>query len=407
MPLNNAEKERFNPYSVCHRAGWVVADADNIIKNGYVIVESGKILETGQWNQQTAGVSHVQKVFDHGPGILMPPLVNAHTHLELSASTGKTDAGSGFTDWVKSVIAYKDTFSDQNIIDASLSGINKLVRSGTGIIGEISSSWLSLKPFLDSSLSGVWFQEFIGSLPMDFIEIKKSNPYKILSAAGHALHTTAPELLVGLKELTDKYCFPFSLHLAESEEEFEFLTKGAGGWADLLTERDIDYSNWQCNSRSPVSYADYLGIINKNTLAVHLLFIDKIDLQILADKKVNVCLCPRSNIKLHGRLPDVHRLFDSGINLSLGTDSLASNSTLNMFDEMMFFAQSFPMIDPADIFAMGTINGALALGLEKEFGSLSPGKHSKILYLPVNLLSKKRVIESIVYSDFSENIKWV
>jgi len=394
------QKNNVTPFSITHRAGWVLIDPDNIVKDGFVKTESGKIVDVGQGRGHGAS----DQIIDHGPGVLMPCLVNAHTHLELSALKNKTNTASGFINWVKSVIESREQADEKKISDGFLAGIDALMNSGSLVIGDIAGFGVSQPPFLNAKISGVQFKEFLGSNTVNDAACKKINPDKSLSLAGHAPHTTASDLLIQLKTITRKNGFPFSLHLSESEDEVAFLTTGKGAWADFLNQRRIDVSGMKLTGAGPVKYADQLGLLDEKTLAVHLLFADKKDFHILSEKKVNVCLCPRSNMFLHKHLPDVPLMLKSGLKLCLGTDSLASNDSLSLFDEMKFLSQSFADISPKDIVAMATANGAAALGFKHLFGRLTPGRMAKIIFLPVSANNPKSILESIVSSDFAGKI---
>ena len=205
--------------------------------------------------------------------------------------------------------------------------------------------------------------------------------------AGHAPHTSSPDLLRFLKYHTLSRQLPFSIHVAESRDETEFITTGQGRWASFLGERGIDCSAWPLPSRSPVQYLNDLGLLDPLTIAVHLLNVDETDLNIIARTGAVPVLCPRSNMNLHSMLPDLPLMLKYGsakLKPALGTDSLASTDSLNMFDEMAFIARQFPQIKPSDILAMATINGAHALGYGSAAGSLEKGKTACFLYIPLS-----------------------
>ncbi len=394
------EKNNNKPFSVIHKAGWVLADPEHMLENGYVKIESGKIVDVGQGRAH----GNSAQIIDHGPGVLMPGLVNAHTHLELSALKGQTDIASGFLPWVASVIEKKEQTGEAKLLAGMQTGIQELADSGTLVVGDIAGMTFSRQVFLNSMLSGVRFAEFLGTdADADINEavgFETDSTGKNFSLAGHAPHTTASDLLVKLKSVTAGHGLAFSIHLAESHDEVEFLTTGKGAWSDFLHQRKIDTSAIKITKQGPVSYADRLGLLDDKTLAVHLVLADQKDIALLAEKKVHVCLCLRSNQMLHQRLPDVPRMVKSGLNLCLGTDSLASSASLSLFDEMAFFARSFPEIAPVDIIAMATVNGASALGFENRFGRLMPGYFAKMIYLPLGANTPGRIYESIVTADF-------
>ena len=398
--MNHKNQNNVKPPTITHKAGWVLIDPWHIVRDGFVKVESGKIVDVGQGR----GGSSSEQIIDHGPGVLMPCLVNAHTHLELSALKNKTKSNSGFIAWVQSVIEKRDQCSEKNLLDGFLAGIKDLVNSGSLVIGDIAGLELSRQPFLESNVSGVRFREYLGADFNFSFNCEKIKSDKTISLAGHAPHTTASDLLVKLKSVTTRYCLPFSLHLAESEDEVKFLTSGKGAWADFLDQRKIDSSAIKLAGAGPVKYADQLGLLDDKTLAVHLVFSEKKDFQILSEKKVNVCLCPKSNMLLHKKLPDVPLMLKSGLKLCIGTDSLASNDSLSLFDEMKFLSQSFSGISPKDMIAMATINGAAALGFKDQFGRLTPGRMAKMIYLSVFANNPGNVLESIVTSDFAGRI---
>jgi aminodeoxyfutalosine deaminase len=384
-----------------HQAGWVMVDPETILKDGFIRVASGKITDVGQGR----GGGLTDRIIHHGSGVLMPALVNAHIHLDLCALKDATDMAAGFMGWVQSVIQKKEQTGRDALILAAKAGIDELKFSGTGIVGDICSSNIGPRLFLDSGLSGVWFQEYLGAGAPSDLHCEKVSDTQTLSIAGHAPHTTAPELLVRLKSAARKASTPFSLHLAESEDEVRFLTTGKGQWADFLTARRIDTSAWGLTGLSPVRHADHLGLLDKNTLAVHLVFADETDIAILSEKQVHVCTCPRSNMHLQKRLPDVPMMMRAGMRLCLGTDSLASNESLSLFDEMAFLSRHFPAIAPRDILMMATISGASALGFDDQFGRLTPGRYAKMIYAPVAASGPEQVMESLVNAAFSGNIK--
>ena len=142
-----------------------------------------------------------------------------------------------------------------------------------------------------------------------------------------------------------------------------------------------------------------MGLLDPLTIVVHLLTVNDKDLEIIVRSKAKVCVCPRSNQNLHGKLPDIEKMIEKGIEPALGTDSLASCDSLNIFDEMIFVKKHYPGLDPATIFSMGTINGARALGIEHLTGTLSKGKRAQFLYLSVKAMNKKDLFQRILSNE--------
>jgi len=380
--------------AVVHRAGWVVAAPDRIIRGGCVAAADGRVIAVGPRGAMPAGLP----VRDHGPGTLMPLLINAHTHLELSALAGRLPLDRGFRFWVRRLMAERAALSPKALVDAAKKGIEALAAGGCGVVAEVSTLGLTWKLLKDTRLSGVWFQEFLGS-PAAGTEtvLPDSTPLLTAAAAGHGPHTTDPSFLRRLKAVARRRGNPFSIHLGESEDERDFLATGKGAWADFLTERGIDFSGWALPADGPVPYADRLGILDAGTLAIHLIHAGPREFDILRQRGVHVCLCPRSNRNLHGRLPDLPGMLDAGLAPCLGTDSLAGTESLSMLDEMAFSARAYPSLPLETILAMATRNGAAALHLEEHFGSLAPGKSAGICYLPVTAPTPSALMERIVH----------
>lgn len=383
--------------SVIHKAKWVVIDPWTIIHDGYIRVESGLIRDIGRG-------SCSGHIIDHGSGALLPVLVNAHTHLELCALKDKVLPEKGFRNWVENLINLRNSAGTDTLKAGAIKGLKELIESGCGVIGEISTLGLTWETISKSSLAGVWFREFLGNaLPVDDTCNRKD--FLVKSIAAHAPHTLAPNRIVELKDITRKKNLPFSIHLAESEDEIEFLQTGKGKWAEFLSERGIDFSGWNLPVESPVKYLEDLEVLDENTIAVHILHASKKDFEILVRHNVRVCVCPRSNKNLHNMMPDLAGMLKAGIKPCLGTDSLASADSLSIFDEIAFVSKSFPSIPPAEILAMATVNGANSLGFGDMFGSLTPGKRAAFVYAPVEASSKSELMQALANADFKEPCK--
>ena len=373
-----------------HRAGWIMKDVFTIIENGYLEIESGLICDVHKGRPKG-------KSIDHGPGVLIPPLVNAHLHLELSALKNQLPFDRGFKSWVKMLLEKRDAIGEEILMKEAQICAHDLFEWGNLYVGEISTLGITRQIIEESALNGVFFHEFLGSdIPKVLAQKNESVSF---SLAGHAPHTSSPQLLKTLKKRAASQDLPFSIHLAESDDETEFICDQKGEWANFMTLRGIDFSSWDIGSKTPVSYIKDLGLLDSSTLAVHLLNVNEKDMDLLALSNTKVCLCPRSNWNLHKKLPDIEKMIQKGIQPALGTDSLASCASLNIFDEMAFVQKSYQGLDPETIIAMGTINGARALGLENVTGTLSKGKKAQFLYLPLKGLNKQNLLQRIILNE--------
>ncbi|MBF0379105.1 MAG: amidohydrolase family protein [Desulfamplus sp.] len=391
-----------------HRAGHVMISPCQIIDNGFISVVNNTIVDVGAVTETsiikfsaTSGYhsdisnfdkySEDSRIIDHGSGIIMPSLVNAHTHFELSALKGKIPFDKGFNQWVRELINKREQCGAELLKLEAKKAIESAILTGTSIVGEISTIGITEDIFANSDIAGVWFKEYLGSdlgilsdslLPTTLLDSKDRDIVTKNSFAGHAPHTTSPALLKLLKEQTNKLKIPFSIHVAESDDETEFITTGQGNWANFLREREIDYSKWNIPSKSPVQYLNDIGLLDSLTLDVHLINVDDKDIEIIAKTKARPIFCPRSNFNLHKKLPDIPHFFKYDLKPALGTDSLASTDSINMFDEMLYVAKLFPELNPSEIIAMATINGADALGFGKIAGTLEKGKRADFIYIP-------------------------
>jgi cytosine/adenosine deaminase-related metal-dependent hydrolase len=330
----------------------------------------------------------------------MPGLVNAHVHLELTALRGKIPFTGGFRAWVRELLARRDAAGSDRLLAAARTGAAELLETGTLAVGEISTLGITRDLCRDLNLAGVWFREVLGmALPEETGPDGDGGESLRSSLAAHAPHTTAPELLASVKSLTRDLGLPMSIHLAESLDESEFIRTGTGPWAEFLQERGIRVSDWPIPSRSPVAYLDRLHLLDPLTLAVHLLDVDDRDLDILERRGCPVVVCPRSNLNLHGRCPDIPHFLARGFLPALGTDSPASVDSLSLFDEMAFVASRCPGTDPRQLLAMATTNGARALGMEALAGTLDPGKPAFFIYLPLTAASSGALLERIIGYD--------
>ena len=373
------------------RAGWIMINARKFISNGYIKVENGIIQETGQYNN-----NHSSQTTDYGSGVIIPALVNAHTHLELSRLKDQITFDQGFQSWVKELLQCRESYTIKELENGVKSGINQLQDSGCGIVGDISTLGIAWNLLCESGLSGVWFREYLGTQISRYSLPEKHGNLKA-SLAGHAPHTTSPVLLKSLSQTAQNHGCPFSIHVGESQDEIEFLTTGKGKWAEFLCEKGIDFLDWRLPAKSPVKYIDEIGILNEKTLIVHLIHCQKQDFDIIKNRCSNVCICPRSNYNLHKKLPDIEQMLKAGIKPCMGTDSLASTRSLSIFDEMAFTANSFSNINPETIFEIATINGAKALGLSQKFGTLEPGKFAVFIYLPITADKQSDLLEKIIH----------
>lgn len=343
---------------------------------------------------------------DLGETRLVPGLVNAHSHLELSYLHGRTPGGGGFAHWMRGLVSLLGLpVEEDRLVEALRQALGSALQGGTAHIGDIGSRRPELvaeAALLQAGGPGAaypvtHFLEVFGhALPGGMspaappeLNVCKLTPACAASlpqerhgncaAAGHALYSTEPEAMRAAREWCAARGRPFSLHLAESVEEEDCLLHGRGDLHDLLRLRVLP-KDWRAPGIRPVPYAARIGLLGPGVLAVHAVHCDADDIVLIAGAGASVCLCPRSNAFINVGQAPAKAMAGAGIALCLGTDSLASNHSLDMFEEMRAARETYGFSSRA-VLRMATLNGAHALGLA-HLGSLAPGKAARFAVLP-------------------------
>jgi cytosine/adenosine deaminase-related metal-dependent hydrolase len=357
------------------------------MEDGAVCIEDGVILDVGPWSElrsRWAGWDHE----DLGEAVLMPGLVNAHCHLDYTGMAGMLEAPGKdrFANWIKGMLALKAHWSYSEYAQSWVLGARQLEATGCTLVGDIEAvpellpdSWNA------TNLRVVSFMEMTGvrsgHAPEGIVAEAEANIARLpnsekhwASFSPHALYSTPPELLrmIGAKMRAGARV---SMHLAESRAEFDMYCHAEGPLFDWLKGQR---SMTDCGGRTPVAQAAGLGMLGPSLLAVHCNYLGAGDAALLASHGVSVAHCPYSHSYFdHARFP-YEELRNAGVNIALGTDSLASVFTekgmlprLNMWAEMGEFARIYPDVPRAEIIEMATRNGARALGVKA--GVLEPG----------------------------------
>jgi cytosine/adenosine deaminase-related metal-dependent hydrolase len=352
------------------------------IRDGVVAVHAERVAFVGPRSSAEAPAG---SILDLGNTIVLPGLINAHCHLELSALAGRVAGGRGFTAWVSDLVAARASVAPDQTRSAAAEAIRGLERSGTVAVGDVSNALEHLDLLADSSLEAVVFYEQIGWDPAKAPHILANADARLAAVGGarpapnvsvrlaaHAPHSVSAALFRGLVARGG----PAALHLAESSDETRFLATGEGEWRAFLEERVGDVA-FAPPGLSPVEYARGLGVLHPGLVAAHCVQVGAADRARLAEAGVAVAVCPRSNRALGVGLPPVPELLADGVLVALGTDSLASAPSLNLLDDAVALHREFPLLDPAAILRMATQSGARALGLG-DLGTLAPGKRAAL-----------------------------
>ncbi|MEW5807104.1 MAG: amidohydrolase family protein [Acidobacteriota bacterium] len=383
------------------RARWVVPVTSMIIEDGAIVISKDRIVDLGPADRIFKRYRSIRK--DLGAAILLPALVNCHTHLELSHLKGRVKTRTGFVEWIGSLIRMREQDDEKEVIKRTKEAIDRMYRSGTSSVGEVSNSLVTMKALSESRLRGIIFKEIFALRDEDALRcftkaLEEMQEFKTLfgksgrfrfSITAHAPHTVSPVLFRMVRQFQRMSDSIISVHLAESQDEKKLIESGRGKLKDYLIEKSFWNYGWKVPGVSPVKYLDRLGILSGRMLAIHCVQVSAHDMDILRKRKVSVVVCPRSNRRLKTGKAPIARILSAGINVALGTDSLASNSDLSIFQEMKFLGKEFPDVKPDEILRMATINGAKALGLGKELGSIEKGKTADLIAIDIRGMKKQ------------------
>ncbi len=404
-----------------YHAAWILPISEPPIRDGWVAVERGRIIAYGTLGPAgRRGLADGAREVDLGDVAVLPGLVNAHTHLELSHLRDEIPPASEFVTWVRSVLAarrQRQGPSDPEILDAVDRGVTEAVACGTAIVGDITNTLVTFGPLARSPLAAVVFYELIrfntpdpaGVVEHACREIEALVPTERVRAslAAHAPYSVAPLVLRAIRLAVDRDPFaPCSVHLSESTEEVEFIRSGGGPWRTLLEELGSWDPAWVPPGGTPVQYLDDSGFLDARVLAVHGVQMTPADLERLAVRGSTLVTCPRSNFHTGAGAPPIEDFYDAGVHVAVGTDSLASTPDLNVFAELATMRALAPTVPAASLLDSATWQGARALGFGADYGTIEPGKSARLLAVAIPAATID-VEEYLVSGIEPAQLRWV
>ncbi len=366
------------------------------IEDGAVFIEGKKIRSITPWKDLRP--HRREKVLDLGEVILLPGLVNPHCHLDYTDMAGELSPPKTFTDWIGAITAHKTGWSYSDYARSWLRGAHQLLKTGTTTVGDIECMPDLLPEVWDATPLRIFsFLEMTGiksrRLPKDILReavetiasLKHPRHRALLSP--HATYSTLPELLRLTARTAQKRKWRVSIHVSESVQEFEMFAHARGEMCDWLLRNGRDNSD--CGLGSPVAHLARNKLLGESVLAIHVNCLARGDGTLLAKNKTHVVHCPRSHDYFKHPKFQRERLANAGVNVCLGTDSLATTRMtgkqkpeLDMFAEMRALADKDSAISPEEILRMATVNGARALGLAGKLGELSPHAVADLIAIP-------------------------
>jgi 5-methylthioadenosine/S-adenosylhomocysteine deaminase len=372
-----------------YHAKWVIPVCSPPIRDGVVAVDGTRIAYVGTVDDAPDGIDE-----QLGDVVLMPGLVNAHCHLELTAMRGFLE-DLDFQRWILRLTSARRAILDDDALLASARyGIEEGIRAGITSYADTCSSGLVMRAMRDAGVRGIMYQEVFGPDPAqceqsiaglrDKISSLRylETPLVRVGVSPHAPYTVSDDLFRATAALAREQSLPIAVHIAESEVEESLVVDGSGSFAEGLRRRGIPVSP---RAASPIQLLASLGVLEGGALLIHCVRVDRSDITSIASSQSGVAHCPASNAKLgHGTAP-LDELLVAGIAVGLGSDSMASNNRMDILDEarLALLAQrarirSFEVPEPVDVLELATVGGARAIGLESVVGTLEPGKQADL-----------------------------
>jgi 5-methylthioadenosine/S-adenosylhomocysteine deaminase len=363
-------------------ADWVLPVGGSPIRDGGVLLDAdGRIAAVAP--RAALPVADVDLV-EHPGTALLPGLVNVHTHLELTGLGGQAEEAA-FPDWIRRIIELKRARTRADFLAAARQGLADCHAAGVTTVADCGDSGAVIEALAEGGGRGIYYQEVFGPHPEQATEslaglrARLAQLRRFADAAGrvrlgvspHAPYSVSGPLYRAAAEFARAEGLPLAVHIAESPEETALLGDGTGGFADMWRRRGIPFPDGP--GRTPVAWLEEQAVLGPETLCIHVIQVDAGDIGRLAAHDCPVAHCPLSNRRHgHGRAP-LAALRVAGLRVGLGTDSVASVGALDLLAEARA-ARELAGLDAARTLALVTLEGARALGLDAEIGTLAPGK---------------------------------
>ncbi len=381
---------------ICYSARWILPVTAAPIANGTVAVENGKIVYVGPASDAPVG-----QAVELGDALILPGLVNAHTHLELTVMRGFLEDLS-FVDWIgKLRRGRNEVLTAESLLDSARMGINEGIRAGVTCYADTCSTGIVMQAMREAGVRGIMYQEVFAPAPegadaalADLIQRIEHLQGQVtdlvaLGVSPHAPYTVSEKLYSGVAAMSRARRLPLAMHIAESAEEDDLVRNGTGPFAELWRRRGIAVPK-KGDNRSPVELLARHDLLRPDSLLIHTIRIDADDLDLISDHDCAVVHCPISNAKLGHGIAPLTEILARNIRAGLGSDSMASNNRMDILEEARMAllvqrarAKTHDAISAGQVLRLATIGGASALGLADRIGSLEVGKDADIAAFPL------------------------
>lgn len=391
------------------RAIWPVA-ADPI-ENGAVELKDGRIERVGRWIDLKQELD--LPVEDLGEVVLIPGLINAHCHLDYTKMAGQLPPPSSFPDWIKSLLEFKAHWSYADFAQSWVAGARMLLESGVTTVFDIEAVPELLPEVWESTPLRTWsFFEMTGVQKrrdaaqllqevLDQIDRLPKLKNKQATLSPHAPYSIPPRMLELAGRASVEKSLPLQIHAAESVEEFQMFKERRGPLYDWLKpQRDMN----DCLGLTPIQNLHRTGVLGPLTALIHVNYLGPGDAELIARSRASIVHCPRSHDYFRHREFPFKELLAAGINISLGTDSLASTRragghapALELWREMQCFVETHG-VHPKTAFEMVTLNPARSINQSEQLGTIRSGAHADLAALEyTGVVAEKILAEKLMY----------
>ncbi len=382
-------------------ARWIAPVTSPPIRNGAIALEGDRIVGVGTRTELLEGYPGAS-VRDLGEALIVPGFVNLHSHLELTLLRGRLEEPH-FQTWIATLIRLKrEELSPRHLLAGARLGCREAILSGITTLADTSDANAPLEALIEAGLRGVVFQEVFGPDPAQAgasigrLEEQLEAHARTLEAAPaearrrlkvgvspHAPYSVSGLLYERVSALARANRLDMAIHAAESDDEIALVREGKGAFADALRKRAIPVTPGDC---SAIEYLERHDALSSGPLLIHCVKIDDRDVERIASSASRVAHCPKSNAKLGHGIAPLGRLMRAGVRVGLGTDGAVSNNQYDLIDEARFagllqraFHRDAALFPSVELLRLMTIEGARALGMEGEIGSIEVGKQADLV----------------------------
>jgi cytosine/adenosine deaminase-related metal-dependent hydrolase len=378
-----------------YEADAVVTGPGDVFAPGAVAVSGSRISDVG--GAEAVGEPGATRRRFPG-GVIIPGLINAHCHLDLSFLRQPVSFSGSFVWWLIKVGWHRGRATKEEVTTGAREALNALVSSGVTAVGDIATGPVSCRLLGEAGIGGVVYLETIGHRE-DRVRSERDRIEEFLrecppagrvevGLSPHTPYTVGARLWAVLRDEFASRVGRFSVHVSEVLEEAAFLEGGWGPFRRFLGMANLLEKDWEPPGVSPLEYVDRFGFVRPGTSIVHGNFLTDSDIDLLAKRQeggpVPVVHCPRSHRFFRRLVFPAAGLEEAGIPVALGTDSLASNESFDMLEELRVLVRECPGVSAARALRMGTVSGAAALGLSGVTGSLEAGKRADLAVVDVS-----------------------